>query len=252
MVSPIEFLLALTTGVPVWSHLSRFRARSPSDIAALPGRDASASVSRMSAEPAAARSAEPPDERRLLDVAALPDHFVRLYRAAYGLCGRREDAEDLVQETYARVLRRPRLLRRDEDIVYLLRVLRNTWISGHRAASARPMTSDLAEVEFVADPREDPTVDELELALEIKEIYAVIRELPEALRETVVAVDVVGLSYREAARALGTREGTIMSRLYRARERISGELDASVSEPARSISRGTDAHSRSPVRRRAE
>jgi len=176
----------------------------------------------MTLEPAAIRSAEAPSgEPRVLDAAALPEHFERLYRAAYGLCGRREHAEDLVQETYARVLRRPRLLRRDEDIVYLLRVLRNTWISEHRAASARPVASDLAEVEFVADPRRDSAI----AALELKAIYAAMRELPEALRETVVAVDVVGLSYKQASQALGTKQGTIMSRLYRARERIASRLE---------------------------
>jgi RNA polymerase sigma-70 factor, ECF subfamily len=177
----------------------------------------------MSLQPAAIGLRESASrEPRVLDVAALGDHFERLYRAAYGLCGRREDAEDLVQETYARALRRPRLLRRDDDIVYLLRVLRNTWISGHRAALARPVASDLAEVEWVADPRKDRAI----AALELKAIYAAIRELPGTLRETVVAVDVVGLSYRQAARALGTKQGTIMSRLYRARERIAGQLDA--------------------------
>ena len=176
----------------------------------------------MSLDPAAMRSAgAAPGEPRPLDVAALPQHFERLYRAAYGLCGRREDAEDLVQETYARVLRRPRLLRRDEDLAYLLRVLRNTWISARRAAAARPVVSDMAEVEFVADRREDPTA----AALEVKAIYAALRDLPEVLRETAVAVDVVGLSYKQAARALGTKEGTIMSRLYRGRERIARQLD---------------------------
>jgi RNA polymerase sigma-70 factor, ECF subfamily len=158
---------------------------------------------------------------RVLDVAALPSHFQRLYRAAYGLCGNREDAEDLVQETYARVLRRPRILRREDDIVYLLRVLRNTWISGYRAAAARPVAAPSAEIEFVVDPRDDPTV----AAVELQAIYAAMQKLPEALRETVVAVDIVGLSYKEAARALGTKDGTIMSRLFRARERIAQQLD---------------------------
>jgi RNA polymerase sigma-70 factor, ECF subfamily len=166
-------------------------------------------------------SLSPQSEPRVMDPASLTDHFERLFRAAYGLCGRREDAEDLVQETFARVLRRPRLLRRDDDIVYLLRVLRNTWISNYRATSARPVTIDLAEVEFVADPREDPAI----AAVELKAIYAAMRDLPDALRETVVAVDVAGLSYRQAARALGTKQGTIMSRLYRARERIVNQLD---------------------------
>jgi len=47
----------------------------------------------------------------------------------------------------------------------------------------------------------------------------------EALREAVVTVDVVGPSYRQAARALGGKQGTIMSRLYRARERIASPLE---------------------------
>jgi RNA polymerase sigma-70 factor, ECF subfamily len=51
-----------------------------------------------------------------LDPARLGDHLDRLYRAAWALCGSREDAEDLVQETYARVLSRPRLLRNEDDL----------------------------------------------------------------------------------------------------------------------------------------
>ena len=58
---------------------------------------------------------------RELDPRTLSDHIDRLYRAAWALCGRREDAEDLVQETYVRVLRRPRVLRGDDDLAYLLR-----------------------------------------------------------------------------------------------------------------------------------
>ena len=52
-------------------------------------------------------------EGRLLEAERLPDHSDRLFRAAYALCGTSHDAEDLVQETYARVLRRPRFIRRD-------------------------------------------------------------------------------------------------------------------------------------------
>src|SRR5262249_45552030 len=61
---------------------------------------------------------------RQLDPARLGDHVDRLFRAAWALCGSREDAEDLVQETYARVLARPRLLRHEDDLGYLLRALR--------------------------------------------------------------------------------------------------------------------------------
>ena len=64
-----------------------------------------------------------------------------------------------------------------------------------------------------------------ELALDARLAYAAIAELSEPLRLTVVAVDIVGLSYKEAARALRTRTGTIMSRLFRAREQLASALD---------------------------
>src|SRR6186997_2247679 len=71
----------------------------------------------------------PSPMERTLDPARLGDHLDRLYRAAWALCGSREEAEDLVQETYARVLARPRLLRREDDLGYLLGALRNTFLS---------------------------------------------------------------------------------------------------------------------------
>jgi RNA polymerase sigma-70 factor (ECF subfamily) len=110
-----------------------------------------------------------PPERQL-DPAALGDHIDRLYRAAWGLCGSREEAEDLVQETFARVLRKPRILRSEDDLGYLLRVLRNTF------------------------------------------------------RDALIAIDVIGLSYREAAQALRVREATITTRLHRARQRVARTL----------------------------
>ncbi|MGH2822668.1 MAG: sigma factor-like helix-turn-helix DNA-binding protein [Thermoleophilaceae bacterium] len=48
--------------------------------------------------------------------------------------------------------------------------------------------------------------------------------MPEPFRETVAAVDLAGLSYKEAARALGANQGTIMSRLYRGREQVADAL----------------------------
>ena len=49
-----------------------------------------------------------PTDHERLDPARIEGHRARLYRAAYALCGTREDAEDLVQDTFERVLRRPR------------------------------------------------------------------------------------------------------------------------------------------------
>jgi RNA polymerase sigma-70 factor (ECF subfamily) len=157
---------------------------------------------------------------RRLDPAGLADHVGRLYRAAYGLCGSREDAEDLVQDTLERVLRRPRFLRRDQDLAYLLRVLRNTWISSGRGQ--RPMLVELQDEQPEARSHHDPVVAQV---VEAGAVYEALRGLTAPLREAVVAVDVVGLSYRDAAHALGTKEGTIMSRLHRGRGQIAAQLE---------------------------
>ena len=160
-------------------------------------------------------------ERRL-DPAALGDHVDRLYRAAWGLCGSREDAEDLVQETFAHVLRKPRLLRSEDDLGYLLSVLRNTFISQRRAAARRLRTSPLPDdLELVADP----TAAAPEAAIENAELFATIAALPEDFRDALVAIDIAGLSYREAARALRVREATITTRLHRARQRVAQSLE---------------------------
>jgi RNA polymerase sigma-70 factor, ECF subfamily len=162
-----------------------------------------------------------PSPRRQLDPARLGDHLDRLYRAAVGLCGSHADAEDLVQETFVAVLRRPRLLRSDDDVGYLLRVLRNTFYSRYRAESRRPRTADLGEHEELPEPRPGAAPDAVAAS---REVLAAVAALPTPYREAVAAVDLAGLSYREAARALDTREGTIMSRLHRGRAQVADAL----------------------------
>src|ERR1017187_8090267 len=125
-----------------------------------------------------------------LDPDALGDHIDPLSRAAWARCGSGEEAEDLVQETFAQILRKPRWLHSEDDLGYLLRVLRNTFFSARRTAGRRPQTLPL----------------------------------PDDFRDALVAIDVVGLSYREAARALRVREATVTTRLHRARQRVARAL----------------------------
>jgi RNA polymerase sigma-70 factor (ECF subfamily) len=158
---------------------------------------------------------------RTLDPQSLTQHVDRLYRAAWALCGSREDAEDLVQETFARVLARPRVLSGDDELYYLMRVLRNTFLTSRRTASRRPVTVATLDDVIAADPR---PIGQPEQALEMQEVYATIATLPEDRRLALVAVDVLGLSYREAARALRVREATITTRLFRARKQVAREL----------------------------
>jgi RNA polymerase sigma-70 factor, ECF subfamily len=160
---------------------------------------------------------------RTLDPQALSQHVDRLYRSAWALCGSREDAEDLVQETFARVLAKPRVLRGESELYYLMRVLRNTFLTSRRTAARRPVTVATLDDVAAADPR---PMGRPEQALEVQEIYATIAQLPEDFRLALVAVDVLGLSYREASRALGVREATITTRLFRARKQIAERLCA--------------------------
>jgi RNA polymerase sigma-70 factor, ECF subfamily len=169
---------------------------------------------RAPIEPAPAPSSS---TGHLLDSSRLGDHLDRLYRAAWALCGSREDAEDLVQETYARLLARPRLLRNEDDLAYLLRALRNTFLNQKRSESRRPQFAPPADqLDLVPDTQ----ARQPEAALEAAEVFAAVAALPADFRDVLIAIDIVGLSYKEAAWALKIRGGTVMSRLYRARQQV--------------------------------
>jgi RNA polymerase sigma-70 factor, ECF subfamily len=158
---------------------------------------------------------------RPLDPASLGDHVDRLYRAARAMSGSREEAEDLVQETFARVLQRPRFLHCEDDIGYLLRVLRNTFVSGRRTAARRPQCSDVPDELMRIEDRSAARPD---ARLDYAALYEAISALPVPFRDALIAVDVVGLSYDEASRALSVREATITTRLHRARRRVAAVL----------------------------
>jgi RNA polymerase sigma-70 factor (ECF subfamily) len=158
---------------------------------------------------------------RTLDPETLGDHLDRLFRAAWALSGSREDAEDLVQDTYERVLRRPRLVRRDDDLAYLYRTLRNTYFNAQRTASRRPRVAAELDDVHAASVRTD---SQPELAGETNLVLEAVAGLPEAMREVLVAVDVIGLSYAEAGKALGVHENTVPTRLARARLKVAEVL----------------------------
>ena len=120
-----------------------------------------------------------------------------------------------MQETFANVLKRPRLLRDGNEIGYLLRALRNTHTNRFRATARRPPTRQLFEDDVPSASESD---------VNAREIMHAIASAPAPYRDAVIAVDVVGLSYREAARSLRTREETITTRLYRGRQHIARVL----------------------------
>jgi len=159
---------------------------------------------------------------RPLDPARLGDHLDRLYRVAWGFTGNPHDAEDLVQEMYARVLSRPRRLRGGDELGYLIVALRNTYFAKRQRDARRPQTGPILEALDLADlgAGRDPVS-----RLEAGELYAAVASLPRDYREVLVAVDVGGLAYKEAAAALRVPLGTVMSRLFRARKQVARHLE---------------------------
>jgi RNA polymerase sigma-70 factor, ECF subfamily len=158
-----------------------------------------------------------------LDAPRAGDHLDRLYRAACALTRSPHEADDLVQETYARVLSRPRRLRSGSDLGYLLVALRHTFIDGLR----RQRADSVARHEVYGEIAAMSTRQLPEQAATANEVYAAIFALPDRLREVVAAVDVAGLSYREAADVMRIPIGTVMSRLSRARDQVAAQLAAS-------------------------
>jgi RNA polymerase sigma-70 factor, ECF subfamily len=179
---------------------------------------ASACVPRPADRPdeGAVSVAEPEVRPHLLDPDSLGRHIDQLFRAAWALCGSRDDAEDLVQETFLNVLKRPRLVRNRDEIGYLLRALRNTYASRYRKTAQRPRERQLMETDLLDHDNRD--------AVNGREIMEAIAAAPPHYRDAVIAVDLIGLSYREAARSLRTREATLTTRLHRGRQYVARAL----------------------------
>jgi RNA polymerase sigma-70 factor, ECF subfamily len=174
-------------------------------------------VSALSVAPGHREARRREGEPRQLEPAALGAHLEALGRLARSLCRSPDDADDLVQETLFRVLRRPRLLRNASARGYLLSALRNTHAESHRAARRAPALVPIRESDLDALPPAP-------LAFGASELMSAIASVPQPYRDAVLAVDVIGLSYRQAARHLRIREATITSRLSRGRTHAANAL----------------------------
>jgi RNA polymerase sigma-70 factor (ECF subfamily) len=154
-----------------------------------------------------------------LDPQSAAAHLPRLRRFARSLCGSSQLAEDLTQETYVRVLARPRRVHEDSEFPYLARTLRNVFLDHWRSEQRRPPVGLLDQ--DVPSAFGDP-----ELAAYTGDVVDAVAGLPEEFRDVVVAIDVAGLSYKEASGTLRIPIGTVMSRLHRARGRLALQLVA--------------------------
>jgi RNA polymerase sigma-70 factor, ECF subfamily len=145
----------------------------------------------------------------------------RLYRTAVLITRDPHEAEDLVQDTYELILRRPREVSESSELHYMRAAMRRRHIDRHRESCRRVQVVGLDAAPDVCSRAGEEPGHRAEQA----EVLAAIRSLPEIHREVLVATHLAGLTYSEAAAALGVKRGTVMSRVYRAREALIAALD---------------------------
>jgi RNA polymerase sigma-70 factor (ECF subfamily) len=144
--------------------------------------------------------------------------FDQLYNFAHWLTGAQADAEDLVQETYARALKGFNSFEAGTDLrAWMYRILRNTFLTSRSGLAAKRTTQ-------LEDDTEGPVSAELtpELLLLRQEgratVLSALAVLPVDSREILLLFEMEEMSYREIAEVLGVPIGTVMSRLSRARK----------------------------------
>jgi RNA polymerase sigma-70 factor, ECF subfamily len=167
---------------------------------------------------------------------ALPEVEV-LLRVARTLTSRPADAEDLVQDTLLRAYQGIDRFDGAHPRAWLLTILRNTHINRNRRR--RPELLDDQDAAFERLASTGPGADSPEGLVVGSAFDAVVTDalaaLPDRYRQIVTLVDINGLSYAEAAQTLGVPEGTVMSRLHRARTRMRHRLVAAGMAPRRKL-----------------
>jgi len=194
-----------------------------------------ASVARMEASDATRIAAGARDRVRFEEEALeLSD---QVYRVARHLAGSREEAEDLVQETYARAFRSWRSYQPGTNLrAWLLRILTNLNIDrGRRQQRTPPMQGLEANDYFLYDKlaESDGALSDEERVVERlsqDDIVTALSAVPHDFRDVIVLVDIGDFSYQDAAQILDIPIGTVMSRLHRGRRILKRELAESVLE----------------------
>jgi RNA polymerase sigma-70 factor, ECF subfamily len=155
----------------------------------------------------------------------------QVYRVARHLAGSREDAEELVQETYARAFRSWRSYSAGTNLrAWLLRILTNLNIDRGRRLQRAPDLQPLEEGDYFLYNRlegatEGPSDEERVVdRLSQDDIVSALSSVPHDFRDVIVLVDIGDFSYQDAAQILDIPIGTVMSRLHRGRRILKTRL----------------------------
>jgi RNA polymerase sigma-70 factor (ECF subfamily) len=152
-------------------------------------------------------------------------HYLTVYRLAYRWCGGREDAEDIAQEVFVKLVRKLHTFRQKSSFrTWLYRIVVNTSRDfGRKRAARKSMAAAFAEEQRLHNPVGNPGE-----ALTVSRLQAAMEKLPRAQKEAVMLVTGEGLSHRDAARVLGCRETTVSWRIFQARKKLKKSLEQEI------------------------
>ena len=156
----------------------------------------------------------------------------QVYRVARRLVGSREEAEDLVQETYARAFRSWSSYTAGTNMrAWLLRILTNLNVDRGRKIQRTPQTQPLEESDYYLANKMASAAGEAVLEtddvverLSQDSVVKALSEIPPQFRDVVVLVDIGDFTYADAAQILDVPIGTVMSRLHRGRRALKQHL----------------------------
>lgn len=168
-------------------------------------------------------------------VRVVAPHIEQLKRTARRYARQPCDAEDLLQETVMRAWKAYPNLRPDSNMhAWLTKIMVNTWISGYRTKQRRPAEHLVDDHLDELDPANThPSAESLALQkLHSNDTWKAVSQLPDTQRIVVYYAFIQGLKHKEIATRLGIPEGTVMSRLHRARQNLRNTLQHNVDESA--------------------